>query len=70
MNVFSSSQAQYGVVPKKEHHDDESRPFSDISREDDQDHKLKLESVSVWRGSDASRVEGGEIQRQSTVWTE
>ena len=47
MNVLSFRQAQYGVVPKKEHHDDESRPFSDISREDEQDHKMKLESVSV-----------------------
>ncbi|MPC16594.1 Protein tramtrack, beta isoform [Portunus trituberculatus] len=37
---------EYGVVPKKEHHDDESRPFSDISREDEQDHKMKLESLA------------------------
>ncbi|KAG0715434.1 Protein tramtrack, beta isoform [Chionoecetes opilio] len=40
-------EAQYGVVPKKEHHDDESRSFSDISREDEQDHKLKLESLTT-----------------------
>lgn len=44
---FSSPQSQYGVVTKKEHHEDDSRPFSDIARDDEQDHKMKLESVSV-----------------------
>ncbi|KAK8747416.1 hypothetical protein OTU49_016800 [Cherax quadricarinatus] len=38
-------EAQYGISTKKELHDDESRSFSDISREDDQD-KIKLESFT------------------------
>ncbi|XP_069189653.1 uncharacterized protein [Procambarus clarkii] len=38
-------ETQYGVSTKKELHDDESRSFSDISREDEQD-KIKLESLA------------------------
>lgn len=39
-------ESQYGVVTKKEHHEDDSRPFSDIARDDEQDHKMKLESLT------------------------
>ncbi|KAG7155351.1 uncharacterized protein LOC121855124 isoform X2 [Homarus americanus] len=38
-------ESPYGITTKKELHDDESRTFSDISREDEQD-KIKLESLA------------------------
>lgn len=38
-------QGHYGVT-KREHHDEENRSFTDISRDDDHDSKVKMEPVS------------------------